>query len=85
MARTKNLIDGHRHRLPFFTAAAKASHRLLVIGALARWRGDHMRDGLTVPGNRHGLSAFDHPKEIGQTRFGLGSLNRSHSESNLSK
>ena len=44
--------------LPFVTAAAKAGHALLVVGALTRLRRDHMRYCFAMAGNRHGLATL---------------------------
>ena len=58
MAGQENLVDGHGHGWPFVTAAAKAGHDLLVVGALTRSRWDHMRDRFAMPGNRHALATL---------------------------
>ena len=56
MACKENIVNGHGNGLPFVTAAAKAGHALLVVGALTRLRRDHMRYCFAMAGNRHGLA-----------------------------
>ena len=78
MTGQENLVDGHGHGWPFVTAAAKAGHDLLVIGALTRSRWDHMRDRFAMPGNRHALATFDSPEEFRQVGLGFGRLYGAH-------
>ena len=78
MACKENIVDGHVDGLPFVTAAAKAGHDLLVVGALTRLRWDHMRDRFAMAGNRHGLATLDRPEEFCQACLGFGSLYGAH-------
>ena len=78
MACKENIVDGHVNGLPFVTAAAKAVHDLIVVGALTRSCWDHMRYRFAVAGNGHGLAILDCPEEFCQTCLGFGSLYGAH-------
>ena len=78
MACKENIVDGHVNGFPFVTAAAKAGHDLLVVGAFTRSCWDHMRYRFAVAGNGHARATLDCPEEFCQTCLGLGSLYGAH-------
>ncbi len=78
MARGEYLIRREDNAPPHSAPLPEALYRLLAVGTVLRRSGNQMRNRLAVPGYGNGLSVLDRPKEFGQTRLGLGSLNHAH-------